>query len=162
MSTITDVSTAEIGDGALELRVERYLNGELSRGETVAFEQELAQPRLGEAFREILLVRELLHSAPPQGVPDGLNERIIAALEIEMGSTGALDREESVLARQKRIARDGAAWMFRGPAMALAGRPPTPPKDAGSGGRLAGTGRRGAAAARATGGWLLRRMRSRG
>ena len=110
-------------DEGLEFRVERYLAGELSRTETLAFEEALGQPELGRAFREILLIRELLHSAPPHDVPPGLNERIARALESEMGSGARLQEDASSLARRSRIARDGFAWIYRGPGMAFAGVP---------------------------------------
>jgi hypothetical protein len=107
---------------SLEYRVERYLRGELSPSETIVFERELVEPELGGAFREILLIRELLRSAPPHDVPEGLNDRIARAIEIEMaGDVRAAHAEESGLARRTRIAREGFAWIYRGPSLALAG-----------------------------------------
>jgi hypothetical protein len=109
---------------ALDLRVDRYLAGDLSREEAVEFESALAEPELGLAFREELMIRELLQSAPPNEVPAGLNARIAQAVEQEMRAPTslALDRE-SGLARRSRIAREGFSWIYRGPAMALAGGP---------------------------------------
>ena len=159
-------------DDDLELRVERYLAGELSPAETLAFEEALAQPELGKTFREILLIRELLHSAPPHDVPPGLNERIARALESEMGASARSPGDASRLARRSRIVRDGFFWIYRGPGMALAGLPAifrsrdTLNSDAETGGetRSALAKRAFSAAASATGSvgnlgvWALRRI----
>jgi|GEM_PF-5508700 len=146
---------SQLDPGGFEREAERYISGVLSPADTLAFEHALADPQRGEVFREILLIRELLRMAPPHGVPDGLNERIALAVEAEMGGAPfAREDAGSAIARQIRIAREGASWIFRGPAMALAGLPRQQPAQAPPGGR------RAAAWLKARGGWLLRRVGS--
>ncbi len=125
MGTSIEIRQLDSSAEALETRVERYLSGDLDAGETAAFEAELVQPELGRAFREILMIRELLRSAPPHDVPSGLNERIAEAIDVEIASSsGRESAGESAFALGARLTRDGFSWIYRGPAMALAGISP--------------------------------------
>jgi len=114
-------------DDALELQVERYLEGELTSAQAADFERSLAEPEIGASFREVLLVRELLQSAPPHDVPRGLNASIAEAIEGEMTNAASrLGSEESSAVRPVRSLFEGLAWTYRGPAMAIAGMPRVP------------------------------------
>ena len=63
-------------------RIERYLDGLLDEEKTRHFEQDLLKEDVAALFREVLLMRELLGELPPIEPPEGLVQRIEAALSV--------------------------------------------------------------------------------
>jgi hypothetical protein len=63
-------------------RIERYLDGLLDEAQTHRFEQDLLMEDMAALFREVLLMRELLGELPPAEPPEGLVNRIEAALAV--------------------------------------------------------------------------------
>lgn len=63
-------------------RIESYLDGLLDEEETHRFEQDLLKEEIAAIFREVLLMRELLGELPPAEPPEGLVNRIEAALAV--------------------------------------------------------------------------------
>jgi hypothetical protein len=63
-------------------RIENYLDGILDEAETHRFEQDLLKEDVAALFREVLLMRELLGELPPVEPPEGLVNRIEAALAV--------------------------------------------------------------------------------
>ncbi len=104
-------------------RIERYLDGALSRKEAIAFEKDLLEPAVAQAFREALLIRELLQNAPPHAAPEGLAERIAQDLNVEARQEERISGSERF--RTVRLIAKGASWIYEGPAMAAAGLPGT-------------------------------------
>ena len=101
------------------------MGGGLPRGssapaETARFERALLTPEVAEAFREALVLRELLASMPPDAPPEALIDRLEEALELDV--VGERKRKRRDRRRFPRIAAalDGASWAVRGPALAFA------------------------------------------
>ena len=104
---------------AVQDRIEDYLNGLLSEKETRKFESDLTRQDVAAEFREILVMRELLQSLPPDAPPPGLVERIEASLELDV-----MIREESVYSESSSSLSqiiNAFRWSFRWPGYALAG-----------------------------------------
>jgi hypothetical protein len=100
----------------LELRIIAYLEGELGPEETRALERELAQPEVALLFSRELLVQDCLRQLGPASPPEGLCERIEAALEIDEPRAKQRERMNALRALLR-----GSGWMVRVPALALAG-----------------------------------------
>lgn len=103
----------------LHEQIEDYLNGQLSDEGTRHFENNLLNEEVATAFREALIMRELLSSLPPDEPPAGLIERIEASLEL--GSSPP--NEEARPRRTSRLGQvvNGFRWGLRWPGYALAG-----------------------------------------
>lgn len=103
----------------LHERIEDYLNGQLSDEETRQFENDLLKRKVATAFREALMMRELLSGLPPDEPPPDLIERIEASLDLSSSpSTGK--------AKPKRPSSmgqivNGFKWGLRWPGYAMAG-----------------------------------------
>lgn len=79
-------------------RIESYLDGLLNDAETHRFEQDLLKEDVAALFREVLLMRELLGELPPAEPPEGLVDRIEAALAVAPARQKAFEmqsREET-------------------------------------------------------------------
>ena len=63
-------------------RIESYLDGLFDEAETRRFERDLLKEDVAVLFREVLLMRELLGELPPAEPPEGLVNRIEAALAV--------------------------------------------------------------------------------
>ena len=99
------MTSARIGE---EERAEAYLDGELTRDESAAFEQDLAlRPEVAEALAAALALRELLVSLPPVAPPAGLADRIARALPLRRRAPGTRRRRAPSLAAARRPGRDG-------------------------------------------------------
>jgi hypothetical protein len=72
-------------------RIESYLDGLLDEAETHRFEQDLLKEDVAALFREVLLMRELLGELPPAEPPEGLVNRIEAALAVAPARQRAFD-----------------------------------------------------------------------
>jgi hypothetical protein len=99
-------------------RIERYLDGLLDEEKTRDFEQDLLKADVAALFREVLLMRELLRELPPAEPPEGLVERIEAALAV----APALQQASEIKSKEKT----GGFWSvlkagFRWPGYSLAG-----------------------------------------
>ena len=110
---------------ALE-RIEAYLAGRLGLAGTARLESELLERgEVARLFSEELMMRELLGSMPPDHAPDGLTDRIEAALPLgvapPMSAAQAVEeaRRGNAVLEKLGLALGGAAWSLRGPAMAL-------------------------------------------
>ena len=103
----------------LDERIEDYLNGQLSDEETRQFEKDLLKKEEANAFREALIMRELLSGLPPDEPPPGLVERIEASLDLSSKSQvrKATPKEPSSLGQMI----NGFRWGLRWPGYALAG-----------------------------------------
>lgn len=97
----------------LETLVEDYLDGMLSAAETRAFEARLVEPGVQSLLAEALALRSLLTELPADEVPDGLVDRIEAALGVGESEAKRFPR--------LRAALSGAAWAVRGPSHATSG-----------------------------------------
>jgi len=100
---------------ALDAWVEEYLEGRLSPEETGRFERALLEPAVAEAFREALVLRELLASLPPDAPPEALVSRIELALAV----SGTEARRKAGRFPRLSAALGGASWALRGPALAV-------------------------------------------
>jgi hypothetical protein len=98
----------------IELLVESYLDGLLSPQDTARFERRLLEPAVADAFREALLIRQLLADMPPDQPP----AELVASLEAALVAHPDLVRKAMRLPRL-RAALSGMSWMVRGPALAL-------------------------------------------
>ena len=100
-------------------RIEEYLNGQLSDEETRQFENDLLKKEVATAFREALIIRELVSGLPSDEPPPGLIERIEASLDLSSSpSTGkAKPKRPSSLGQIV----NGFRWGLRWPGYALAG-----------------------------------------
>jgi anti-sigma factor RsiW len=105
---------------AIELMVERYLDGQLDPEETAQFERRLMDPAVSEAFGEALMLRQLLAELPPDQAPEELVRQLEEALEVDPGG----QRRRTRLLRV-RAALDGLSWAVKGPAQALSAGSPT-------------------------------------
>jgi hypothetical protein len=79
-------------------RIESYLDGLLDETQTHRFEQDLLKEDVAALFREVLLMRELLGELPPDEPPEGLVDRIEAALAVAPARQKAVEiqsREET-------------------------------------------------------------------
>ena len=103
----------------LETKIEKYLDGTLSSGETLEFEKELLKPEVTQAFREAIMLRELLQSAPPDEAPEGLAERIAEALQVQVKQEKRSLQQEGTRFPIVRAVLGGASWIFRGPSLAV-------------------------------------------
>ena len=104
-------------DPSLHERADLYLDGSLSRLEALEFESDLARlPEVAEALTAALALRELLQLVPPLRPPEGLEDRIIAALPLRKTESA---RKSSRSFGSVRAALDGLSWSFRGPATVL-------------------------------------------
>jgi anti-sigma factor RsiW len=100
---------------------DRYLDGDLSRDEALAFERDLAaRPELAEALSAALALRELLVVLPPVAPPAGLAARIADALPLrkERRARGAEDEREG---SPVQAVLSAFTWGLRGPAVAAMG-----------------------------------------
>lgn len=98
---------------ALELRLDAYLDGQLSPAETRETERMLVDPDVAAALAEALALREIMTMAA-EAPPEGLADRIIEALGVEAPPAEPYPRD----ARGARLARTrnalyGASWMMR-------------------------------------------------
>lgn len=99
---------------------EDYLEGRLSAEETGQFENDLLNRKeAAVAFRESLMMRELLTGLPPDEPPPGLIERIDASLDLGP-MTSAEEEKQKGPSRWGQII-NGFKWGFRWPGYALAG-----------------------------------------
>lgn len=107
----------------LDQWVDDYLEGRLPLEEAARFERALLTDAVALAFREALVLRELLASMPPDAPPEALVARLEEALELE-GDAPARRRRRarSLIPRLPRVeaALGGASWAVRGPALAFA------------------------------------------
>jgi hypothetical protein len=113
------IKTADNGlteEVLLEDRCDAYLEGRLSPAETARFEQDLLQERVARAFREALILRELLSTVGPDAPEEQLIARIEAALDLDAGQDHAEARRRLP---RLRAAMSGLGWIVRGPAQAL-------------------------------------------
>lgn len=99
----------------LDRCIEDYLDGMLTPTETRAFEARLVEPEIATLMAEALALRSLLTELPADEVPDGLTDRIEAALGVA-----------EVASRFPRFPRlramwSGASWAVRGPSHATSG-----------------------------------------
>jgi hypothetical protein len=100
-------------------RIEDYLDGQLSDEETRQFENDLLKKEVAAAFREVLVMRELLTNLPPDEPPPGLIERIEASLDLNsMPLSGKAKKKKSSSLGQ---IVNGFRWGLRWPGYALAG-----------------------------------------
>lgn len=99
----------------LDERIEDYLDGLMTSREARAFEEALLDPDVATALHEALALRSLLAALPPDDAPEGLTDRIEAALGVTSAAVAARARRERV--PRLRAALAGAAWAFRGPAL---------------------------------------------
>lgn len=99
----------------LDEQVEDYLDGVMTSREARAFEETLLDPHVATALHEALALRSLLAALPPDDAPEGLTDRIEAALGVATGAVTARERQARV--PRLRAALSGAAWAFRGPAL---------------------------------------------
>lgn len=97
----------------VETLVEDYLDGMLSAHETRVFEARLVEPEVQGLLAEALALRSLLTELPADALPDGLTDRIEAALGVAETSNKRFPR--------LRAALSGAAWAVRGPSHATSG-----------------------------------------
>ncbi len=108
----------------LELRIEDYLDGVLCPAETDRLERELCEPEAARALGEALMLRELLASAPPHEVPEGLVDRIESELGVAISSKG---RRGLVpvpgLSGPASGVLEGASWALRWPSMMMSAAP---------------------------------------
>ena len=80
---------------------------------------------LARLLSEELMLRELLGSMPPDGAPEGLAQRIEAAMLLGKAPLARADPDRgsrgrvSAVMGQLGLALGGASWSVRGPAMAL-------------------------------------------
>lgn len=103
----------------LQERAEDYLNGQLSDEETRQFENDLLHREVAAAFRESLIMRELLTNLPPDEPPPGLIERIEASLDL--GSSPSAGEEKQKGSSSLGQILNGFRWGFRWPGYALGG-----------------------------------------
>jgi hypothetical protein len=103
----------------LDERIEDYLNGQLSDDETRQFENDLLKKEVATAFREALIVRELLSGLPPDEPPPGLIGRIEASMNI----SSSISTEKAKPKRSSSLGQivNGFKWGLRWPGYALAG-----------------------------------------
>ena len=103
----------------LDERIEDYLNGQLPDEETWQFENDLLKNEVATAFREALIVRELLSGLPPDEPPPGLVERIEASLNL----SSSISAEKEKRRRSSSLGQivNGFKWGVRWPGYALAG-----------------------------------------
>ena len=111
---------------SLDERIEAYLNGQLSDEETRLFESDLKKEAVAAAFREILMVRTLLSSLPPEEPPPGLAGRIEVSLGLDASQPARGDTAKAP-SRLKQ-AFNGFRWGLRWPSYALAGMTNGPSK----------------------------------
>lgn len=103
----------------LDEQIEDYLNGQLSDEETRRFENNLLKKEVATAFREALILRELLGSLPTDNPPPGLVERI----ESSMNLSSSPPKRKANPERHSRWRQvtNGFRWGFRWPEYALVG-----------------------------------------
>jgi len=110
-------------EDALDLLVDRYLEGALSPAQTRAFEARLGEPALQAALAEGLSLRSWLGELGPEEAPAELVEALEAALgaAVEAAPTAPKSGGWAGLAG----ALSGLAWVTAGPTLALgaSGRP---------------------------------------
>lgn len=97
----------------LDAQIEDYLDGMLTAAETRALEARLVEPEVHALLSEALALRSLLTELPADAVPEGLTERIEAALGVAEVAPARFPR--------LRAALSGAAWAVRGPSHATPG-----------------------------------------
>ena len=100
-------------------RIEDYLYGRLADEETRQFEKDLTREETGAAFREVLLMRELLKTLPPDEPPPGLVDRIEASLDL--GSMQVMESDASERTSSFGQIVHGLKWTFLWPGYALTG-----------------------------------------
>lgn len=100
-------------DGAIEGQIEEYLDGFMTPREARAFEARLMEPEVARVLSECLALRSLLAELPPSEAPDGLTDRIEAAL-------GVAESEPRRFPRL-RAALSGVAWAVKGPSKVAPG-----------------------------------------
>lgn len=109
-----------------EERCEAYLEGLLDPEETRRFERALVEDEeLAQRFREVLVLRELLHEVgpePPAELADALVERVLA----ELPARGREKADRPVRLPRLRAALEGSSWALRGPALAITAQPDAP------------------------------------
>jgi hypothetical protein len=103
----------------LDERIEDYLNGQLSDEETRHFERDLLKNEVATAFREALIVREMLSGLPPDEPPQGLIERIEDSLNLN-SSVSSEKRKAKRSSSLGQIVK-GLQWGLRWPGYTLAG-----------------------------------------
>ena len=102
----------------LEELAEAYLDGDLPRGEALAFERDLAsRSGAATALSAALALRDLLASLPPLVPPPGLAQRIAESLPLR----GPGQASEAVRPSPLRAALGGLGWAFRGTTLAALG-----------------------------------------
>ena len=101
-------------DMNLDLRIEQYLDGDMSPDEARQFESELATPAVARAYDEALLIRTLLKSRVE--VPDGLSERIADAMLDEGRATA---QQEADVPSAAGVILDSFQWALRGSTVAV-------------------------------------------
>ena len=101
----------------IDERIEDYLNGQLSDEETRQFESDLLNKEVATAFREALIVRELLSGLPPDEPPQGLIERIEASLNLSQ----SISTEKTYPNKSSSLGQivNGLKWGLRWPGYAL-------------------------------------------
>ena len=107
----------------LDQWVDDYLEGRLPPQETQRFERALLTETVATAFREALVLRELLASMPPDAPPEALVARLEEALELQGDASDRRRRRaRSLFPRLPRVeaALAGTSWALRGPALAFA------------------------------------------
>ena len=103
----------------IDERIEDFLNGQLSDIETREFEKDLLKNEIATAFREALMIRELLSGLPPYEPPPGLIERIETSLDLSVSPSTRKAKPEKPSSFGQIV--NGFKWGFRWPGYALAG-----------------------------------------
>ena len=103
----------------LDERIEDYLNGQLSDEETRQFEKDLLKKEVATAFREALIVRELLSGLPHVEPPPGLIEHIEASMNLS--SSISTEKAQPKKSSSLRQIVNGLQWSLRWPGYAMAG-----------------------------------------
>ena len=103
----------------LDERIEDYLNGQLSDEETKQFENDLLTKEVATAFREALIMRELLSGLPSDEPPPSLIERIEASLNLS--SSISIEKAQPKKSSSLGQIVNGLQWGLRWPGYALGG-----------------------------------------
>lgn len=103
-----------------EERADAYLDGDLPRGEALAFERDLIRdPSVAEALAAALALREVLGTLPPLAPPPGLTDRIARRLPL---ARAPASREDAGRTPSPALAvLHGLGWTLRGTALAAFG-----------------------------------------
>ena len=105
--------------------VDAYLHGDLSPDKVRDFELQLSQAEVAQAFSEALMLRELLMTAPPEEIPEGLLEEITLAVSAQrMDAQDTPDPVDPDINTHEpisvfRSALAGLGWLWRGPVYSL-------------------------------------------